>query len=144
MPVWRVSLKSNNKYVLMADDDQEDCLLATEALSESGAQVNIAFVEDGIELIEYLLDRVQARDSRLPGLILLDLNMPRKDGREALAEIKGEPALKDIPIVIFTTSEDARDIELTMKGGAESFLTKPDSFDEWVKIMKSLTEKWLG
>ncbi|MGC9194751.1 MAG: response regulator [Syntrophobacteraceae bacterium] len=128
----------------MADDDQEDCLLATEALSESGAQVNICFVEDGIELIEYLLDRARSRDERLPGLILLDLNMPRKDGREALAEIKAKPALKDIPIVILTTSEDARDIELTMEGGAESFLTKPDSFEEWVKIMKSLTEQWLS
>lgn len=137
-------MKSTNKYVLMADDDQEDCLLATEALSESGAQANISFAEDGIELIEYLLECVQSRDKRLPDLILLDLNMPRKDGREALAEIKAKPALKDIPIVIFTTSEDARDIELTMREGAESFLTKPDSFEEWVNIMKSLTDKWLG
>jgi CheY-like chemotaxis protein len=88
--------------------------------------------------MNYLLERARSNPGELPQLILLDLNMPRKDGREALVEIKADPALQNIPIIILTTSQNEKDIAFTMKEGAESFITKPATFDEWVKIMKSL------
>ena len=133
----------HQQAVLMADDDAEDCLLATEAFAESGAGAAFSCVENGIELMNYLLERARSSPGELPQLILLDLNMPRKDGREALVEIKADPALQNIPIIILTTSQNEKDIAFTMKEGAESFITKPATFDEWVKIMKSLVKSWL-
>ncbi len=134
---------SNHKTVLMADDDPEDCMLAAHAFAESGAKAAFSCVVDGVELMDYLSEHSCSEGQRLPDLILLDLNMPRKDGRNALIEIKSEPALKHIPIVILTTSEEQKDMDLTMEAGAESFITKPATFDEWVLIMKTLTESWL-
>ncbi|MEW6667510.1 MAG: response regulator [Thermodesulfobacteriota bacterium] len=128
----------------MADDDEEDCLLARQALEASGAAATFSCVEDGTDLMRYLSERSASWPRGLPGLILLDLNMPRKDGREALLEIKAEPALRHIPIVILTTSEEERDIVFTRKAGADSFITKPATFGEWVGIMKSLAGRWLG
>ncbi len=131
------------KTVLMADDDEEDCMVAAHAFAESGAKAAFSCVENGMELTDYLSEHTRSEAKRLPDLILLDLNMPRKDGRQALIEIKSEPALQHIRIVILTTSEAQRDIEFTMKAGAESFITKPATFDEWVEMMKSLAERWL-
>jgi len=128
----------------MADDDAEDCMLATEAFAESGAKAAFSCVLDGIELIDYLSEHSRSEAKRLPDLILLDLNMPRKNGRKTLVEIKSEPALQRIPIVIFTSSEEQEDIEFTMKAGAQSFITKPTTFDGWVEVMKSLAESWLS
>ncbi len=135
---------SNCKTVLMADDDTEDCMLASHAFAESGVKAAFSCVLDGIELMNHLAEHLAEPGVRgLPDLILLDLNMPRKDGREALIAIKSEPALQRIPIVILTTSEEQEDADLTLKAGAESFITKPGTFDEWVAIMKSLADKWL-
>ena len=131
------------KTVLMADDDAEDCWLAAEAFAESGAKVAFSSVADGIELMNFLSEHSRSEAKRLPDLILLDLNMPQKDGRQALIEIKSEPALRHIPIVILTTSEEHKDKDRTLKGGAESFITKPATFDEWVEISKSLAKSWL-
>jgi len=134
---------SNHKTVLMADDDEEDCMLACDAFAESGAKVAFSSVADGIELIDYLSERSRSAANRLPDLILLDMNMPRKDGRQALVEIKSEPALRHIPIVILTSADEQEDVDFTMKARAESFITKPATFDEWVEIMKSLAQSWL-
>ena len=131
------------KTVLMADDDPEDCMLATEAFIKSGAEAAFSCVLDGVELMAYLSERSSHEEKELPALILLDLNMPKKDGREALVEIKAEPALQNIPIVILTTSRIQRDIDFSMQAGADSFITKPATFDEWIQMMKSLTESWL-
>ena len=131
------------KTVLMADDDAEDCMLAAEAFAESGAKAAFSCVLNGVELMDHLKEHSRSEAKRLPDLILLDLNMPQKDGRQALIEIKSEPALQHIPIVILTTSEVQKDKDLTLKGGAESFITKPATFDEWVEMMKSLAESWL-
>jgi CheY-like chemotaxis protein len=133
----------NQRNVLMADDDDEDCLLATEAFAESGAKASFSCVEDGIMLMDYLSARSGSEPGSLPDLILLDLNMPRKDGREALLQIRSDPALQNIPIVILSTSEEPKDIEFSMKAGADSFITKPATFDEWVEKMKSLARCWL-
>jgi len=131
------------KTVLMADDDAEDCWLATEAFAESGAKAAFSCVLDGIELMNHLTELSRSNATELPSLILLDLNMPGKDGREALIEIKSDPALQHIPIVILTTSEEPEDADLTLKAGAELFITKPATFGEWVEMMKSLAERWI-
>jgi len=135
---------SAHKIVLMADDDPEDCMLATEAFRESGAKAAFSCVEDGMELISHLSQCSRSEEKRLPSLILLDLSMPRKDGLQALMEIKSDPALRHIPIVILTTSEEKKEAALAMEAGAESFITKPAIFDEWVRMMRSLEKSWLS
>jgi CheY-like chemotaxis protein len=128
----------------MADDDEDDCLLAREALEAGCVMAAFSSVADGVELMEFLLKRVKASEGRdLPDLVLLDLNMPLKDGRQALLEIKSTPALRHIPVIILTTSQEERDIAFTKKAGADSFVTKPATFAEWVKIMENLAEAWL-
>jgi CheY-like chemotaxis protein len=127
----------------MADDDDDDCFLAKDAFFESGARADFSCIEDGQELLDYLSAQARSESKGLPNLILLDLNMPRKDGRQALQAIKAEPALRHIPIVIFTTSREKEDICFTMKAGADLFITKPATYSEWVEIMRSLAERWL-
>jgi CheY-like chemotaxis protein len=134
----------DQRTIIMADDDEEDCFLAKDALDSGGTTAAFITVEDGIELMNFLLEVSRSKSNRLPDLILLDLNMPRKDGREVLLEIKAEPVLQNIPIVILTTSQEEGDISFTMEAGADLFITKPATFDEWVEIMKSLSERWLG
>lgn len=133
--------------ILMADDDEDDRLMARDALEEARLANEMRFVEDGEELMEYL--RHQGRYAGnasvpLPGLILLDLNMPRKDGREALKEIKADPDLRQIPIVVLTTSKAEEDICRTYELGVNSFITKPVSFDGLVDVMKVLTTYWFS
>ncbi len=135
--------KKDQYAILMADDDEEDCMLAAKAFAESGAKADFSCVLDGIELMQHLSARSLSQTGELPNLILLDLNMPRKDGREALREIKTDPALQHIPIVVLTTSKEEKDIAFSMKAGAESFVTKPAVFEDWVEIMKSLARNWL-
>lgn len=135
--------KEGQETVLMADDDADDCLLASEAFAKSGREAVFSCVGDGIELMSYLSECIGSETKSLPVLVLLDLNMPRKDGREALIEIKSDPLLRHIPIVILTTSKEERDIDFITKAGARSFITKPATFDEWVQIMKSLGNEWL-
>jgi CheY-like chemotaxis protein len=127
--------------ILMADDDEDDCLLAKSALEEIGMTKGLRIVGDGGELMEYLYRQGRFSDSALsprPDLILLDLNMPRKDGREVLGKIKSDPQLQSIPVVILTTSREERDIALCKKAGASALITKPVMFEEWVEVAKSL------
>lgn len=125
---------------LMADDDGEDCILAESAFEEAKISGEIRFVGDGRDLLEYLWNECEKDPERmqLPDLILLDLNMPRKDGREALKEIKGDSRLRDIPVVILSTSRDERDIKLCRDAGASGFIVKPVLFNEWVNAFSSL------
>ena len=132
--------------VLMADDDEDDCLLARDAFEQAHSNGDFLCVEDGDELMRYLMGSLQsgAQGPRcLPGLILLDLNMPGKDGRQALKEIKSCPAFRDIPIVVLTTSREEKDVVFSREMGADSFITKPVKFDHWVRMMTSLADKWL-
>jgi CheY-like chemotaxis protein len=115
----------------MADDDREDCLIARLAFERSAIEGEIYFVNDGRELIDYL----KKESAPHPDLILLDLNMPRMDGREALRKIKSDPGLKDIPIVILTTSRQEKDVKYCLESGAREFKTKPIEFDEWVEVI---------
>lgn len=131
----------------MADDDDDDCLMAEEALREAKLLNPIRFVSNGEELLDYLYHRgdYSGPDSApRPGLILLDLNMPRKDGREALQEIKKDPELKLIPIVVLTTSEAEEDIYRTYNLGVSSYITKPVAFEGLVEIMKNLASYWFN
>jgi CheY-like chemotaxis protein len=127
----------------MADDDADDRMLAKEALEESRVINDLYFVEDGEELMDFLQKRGKFSDAPRPGLILLDLNMPRKDGREALKEIKADPGLRRIPIVVMTTSKAEEDIFRSYDLGASSFITKPVTFDRLVELMKTLGQYWV-
>lgn len=131
--------------ILMADDDPDDCMMTKEALEESRLANDLRFVKDGEELMEYLYRRGHYADpasSPRPGLILLDLNMPRKDGREALREIKEDPTLRAIPIVVLTTSKAEEDVFRSYDLGVNSFIIKPVSFEGLVEVMKTLAKYW--
>jgi len=132
--------------ILLAEDDADDRLLVKEALAEGRVLNDLRSVEDGEELLDYLRRRGRYADpetSPRPGLVLLDLNMPRKDGREALREIKGDPDLKRIPIVVMTTSKAEEDIVRSYDLGANSYITKPVTFERLVELMKVLGRYWI-
>lgn len=133
-------------HILIADDDPDDCLLAREAFKECGVTNPVHFVHDGQQLMDYLTHRPPYTDSKqhpLPGLILLDLNMPLKDGREALMEIKADARLRAIPVVVMTTSSASEDIAYSYRTGGNSFITKPVSFTGLLEVVKTLGCYWL-
>ena len=131
--------------ILLADDDEEDRMLTSDALNESRVVNDLRFVEDGEDLLDYLYRRgkYDADSAPRPGLILLDLNMPKKDGREALREIKADPDLRRIPIVVLTTSKAEEDIYRTYDLGANSFIAKPVKFESLVTLMKEIKRYWI-
>ncbi len=132
--------------ILMADDDPDDCLLVSKAFKASRLCNDLRFVKDGEELMDYLYQRGKYAGAALsprPGLILLDLNMPKKDGREALREIKSDPDLRAIPIVVLTTSKEEEDVLRSYDLGANSYITKPVTFQGLVDVIKSLGNYWL-
>ena len=130
--------------ILLADDDEEDRELARDALQGSRLANEMKFVVDGRDLLDYLRHegRWSEEDSPRPGIILLDLNMPNMDGRQALAEIKADDALRRIPIVVLTTSKDEADVLSTYDLGVSSFITKPVTFGGLVDVMKTWTHYW--
>ena len=131
--------------ILYAEDDEEDRMLVQDALAESRLANKLDFATDGEELTDYLFHRGKYADmdnSQLPGLILLDLNMPKKDGREALQEIKADPRLRRIPVVVLTTSQAEQDILSTYDLGVSGFVKKPVNFESLVDIVKILGKYW--
>ena len=131
--------------ILLTDDDEEDLQMTLEALRESRLGNDLRTTRDGEELMDYLLRRgryADPSDSPMPGLILLDLNMPKKDGREALAEIKANPDLRQIPVIVLTTSKAEEDIFRSYDLGVNSFITKPVTFAGLVEAMKVLSQYW--
>ena len=131
--------------IVMADDEDEDRMLAKEALAEARLVNDLHFVEDGRELMDYLNHQGKysgAMGSPSPLLILLDLNMPKMDGREALAQIKSDPRLRRIPVVVLTTSKAQEDIYRSYDLGANSFISKPVTFEGLVDLMRSLKRYW--
>ena len=132
--------------VLMAEDDSDDRFLMDDVFKTNQHQGELRFVVDGEELMEYLLRRGKFADPELaprPSLILLDLNMPKKDGREALSEIKADPGLTDIPIIVWTTSNLREDRVLCLERGAKAFFTKPNNYEDLKKIVAHLCTEWL-
>lgn len=131
--------------ILLADDDPDDRQLTRDAFTENRLVNELHCVEDGEELMDYLRRRGRYRDLNgepLPGLILLDLNMPRKDGREALKEIKADPDLRRVPIVVLTTSKAEEDILRSYDLGVNSYITKPVTFKSLVELVKVLGQYW--
>jgi CheY-like chemotaxis protein len=132
--------------ILMADDDEDDRDLTREALQNARLANEMRFCVDGQDLLDYLRREGTYADPTVeaprPGIILLDLNMPKKDGREALAEIKADDALRSIPVVVLTTSKDEEDIFRTYDLGVNSFITKPITFAGLVEVMKTFQRYW--
>jgi CheY-like chemotaxis protein len=131
--------------ILLTDDDEEDLQMTQEALRESRLGNDLRITRDGEELMDYLHRRGRysdPSDAPRPGLILLDLNMPRKDGREALAEIKVDPDLRRIPVIMLTTSKAEEDIFRSYDLGVNSFISKPVTFAGLVEAMRVVSEYW--
>ncbi len=131
--------------ILMAEDDPDDRLLSQDALREAHLTNDLSFVENGEDLVDYLSHKGKFADSSKyprPGLILLDLNMPKKDGREALKEIKSDPDLRHIPVIVLTTSKAEEDILRSYDLGVSGYITKPVRFEELISVMKILGKYW--
>lgn len=142
-----INTMKNDKQVIVvvADDDEDDRLMTREAFQESGLANKVLFVQDGVELMDYMYRRGKFADpesSPRPGLILLDLNMPRMDGHEALKLLKSDEALRPIPVTIFTTSKAQEDIVRTYGLGSNCFVTKPVSFTGLVDTIRQLGNFW--
>ncbi len=138
-------MKARPITILMAEDDAEDRMLVKEAWEESRMDNDLRCVEDGQELMDYLLRRGKYSDpasSPRPGIILLDLNMPRKDGREALKEIKADANLRSIPILVLTASQAEEDLVRSYDLGANSYITKPVTFEKLLSAIKLLGTYW--
>ena len=132
--------------ILMADDDPDDRALTQEAFTESHVANDLRFVENGEELLDYLYRRgkyAPPADAPWPGIILLDLNMPKKDGREALQEIRADPRFRGIRVIIMTTSKAEEDVVRSYDLSAASYITKPVTFDRLVDVIRALGRYWL-
>lgn len=132
--------------ILMADDDSDDCLIAREAWEEIGSHNELRFVVDGQEVLDYVFHHgqyLQPQSAPRPGIILLDLNMPKKNGHEVLHILKTHPDLQTIPIVVFTTTRNSEDILKTYKEGANAFMAKPTSFEGYRDTLLAVDNYWL-
>ena len=133
-------------HILMAEDDPDDRMLVAEAFEEKRVTNSLSFVEDGEELLDYLNQRGKYSDSKRfprPDMILLDLNMPRMDGREALKVIKADPGLRSIPVIVLTTSQAEQDVLMSYDLGASSFITKPVTFEGLVDAIGVFDKYWV-
>jgi len=131
--------------ILMAEDDQEDQLIAKKALRKAKLRNPLYFVNDGEELLDYLNRKPPFDDDEaypFPGLVILDMNMPRKDGRQALMEIRSTPSLSNVPVVILSTSSEEEEIWRGYNLGANSYICKPVNFEKMVTIMQSIGKYW--
>src|SRR4030095_1049613 len=130
-------------YILIAEDEADDRFLLKTAFEESGYKNALKFVENGVELIKHLKEVTERKNNdEYPGFILLDLNMPKKDGREVLKEIKENKVFKKIPVIVFTTTKNENEISRCYELGANSYVVKPLVFDELVNIIQSLYSYW--
>jgi CheY-like chemotaxis protein len=133
------------RTILMADDDGEDCTLMGDALREAGRPCDLHFVRNGEELFDYLRhegEYAEGRNAPCPDLILLDLKMPRKDGRETLMELKSDPHWRRIPVIVLTTSTAGDDVRFCYDAGVNSYVTKPATFRQLVRLVECFTKYW--
>lgn len=137
-------MKKNKKsFVLIAEDDPDDRYLLESALKDSNIFEGFKFIENGVLIMEHLNTlKLQKENNPLPDLILLDLNMPKKDGREVLKEIKSDTILRQIPVVVFTTTKNENEISRCYEMGANSYIVKPVSYHELIKVLKAIWEYW--
>lgn len=132
----------DNAMIIIAEDDVDDRFLVKAAFEESGYTGTLMFAENGVELLDLLNGPVK-ETGQVPHLILLDLNMPKKDGRESLKEIKNNPSLRKIPVVIFSTTNNAQEMARCYELGANSYITKPNSFEQLIKILSTIRQYWI-
>lgn len=134
----------NNLQILIAEDDADDRYLIGTAFTEKGYSEKIEFVENGVELLSYLENILVTNpdEKNLPCVILLDLNMPKKDGREALKELKQHPTFKKIPVIVFTTTKNEIEIKRCYELGANSYVVKPLTFDELLMVVENIRSYW--
>lgn len=135
-------MESKPIKILLVEDNPGDARLAVEALKESKVHNNIHTVSDGVEAMEFLRKEGEYTSALRPDLVLLDLNMPRKDGREVLAEIKEDPKLKIIPVVVMTTSQSEEDILKSYGLHANCYVTKPVDLEQFMKVVKTIEDFW--
>ncbi len=129
--------------ILLVEDDPADARLTVEAFKEGKVSNNLNVVEDGVEAMSYLRQEGDYAEAPRPDIILLDLNLPRKDGREVLAEIKEDPDLRRIPVIILTTSRDERDIITTYNLHGNCYIIKPVDLDGFIKVVMLIEDFWL-
>lgn len=140
-----MSTKADTRVILLAEDDADDRMLVTRVLEKELLVSDVRTVWNGEELMDYLLHKgkyKEPEDAPRPALILLDLNMPRKDGREALQEIKTHPELRRIPVVVLTTSNSEMDVEQSYRAGVNAYITKPARFADLTDAFKVLYQFW--
>jgi len=131
-------------FILIAEDDTDDRFLLRSAFKENGYNDTLHFVENGVELLDYLQSTATpGSEVKTPRFILLDLNMPKKDGREVLKEIKQNPAFKNIPVIIFSTTNNEQEMRRCYELGANSYITKPNSFESLIKTVAALRSYWI-
>lgn len=136
----------NINLIVVADDDSDDRMLIMEAFEENNLNCPLCFVEDGLELLDLLFQKGKyagAEGSNLPDLIILDINMPKKNGKDALIEIRNNPKTKHIPILMFSTSNAVDEIAHTYRLGANSFIIKPSSYSGFVEVTKNIQSYWV-
>ncbi|MBS1989732.1 MAG: response regulator [Cyanobacteria bacterium SZAS LIN-3] len=133
-------MKNKSVTILMAEDSPSDAELARQAFKNGKLLNELIIVKDGVETMAYLRKEGQYADAVRPDVILLDLNMPRKDGREVLTEIKGDPDLKVIPVVVLTTSEDEQDVLRSYQLQASCYITKPVEFEKFIEVARSIKQ----
>jgi CheY-like chemotaxis protein len=138
-----IAPKAGPIELLLVEDSEPDVRLTKEALHEAKVWHNLSVVEDGVEATDFLFRRGLYADARRPDLILLDLNLPRKDGRQVLKEIKADPSLRRIPVVILTTSRDEEDVLRAYDLHANCYITKPVDFNRFMEVVKSIEDFWL-
>jgi len=130
-------------FILIAEDDADDRFLLQAAFEENAFKDKLHFVDNGVEVMEYLQSLLSTGDNKnLPRFMLLDLNMPKKDGREVLKELKQHPVLKQIPVVIFSTTNNEQEMRRCYELGANSYITKPNSFENLLKTVAALRSYW--
>jgi CheY-like chemotaxis protein len=131
-------------FILIAEDDADDRFLLQAAFEENGFSDRLQFVENGVEVIEYLTSlKGTDKERSFPRFILLDLNMPKKDGREVLKELKQNPDLRKIPVIIFSTTNNEQEMRRCYELGANSYITKPNSFESLLKTVAALRSYWM-
>lgn len=130
--------------ILLVEDNPHDSFFTVEAFTEAGADVKVNVVKDGVEALQYLRKEAPFSEASRPDLILLDLNLPRMDGREFLADIKGDSELLTIPVVVLTTSKADLDIQTVYRSHGNSYVVKPIDFTSFVEVARSIDDFWFG
>ena len=137
------TIKGHSVEILLVEDSPSDAEITIEALREAKVRNNLSIVEDGVEALEFLRRQGKYSEAPRPDLILLDLNLPRKDGREVLAEVKSDDNLKTIPVVVMTTSRAEQDVLQAYKYHANCYITKPVDFEQFLSVVHSIESFWL-